>query len=778
MIMSTKALLDKNPKPSVPEIKRALAGNLCRCTGYKKIIEAVQLASRFIRKETTPEEIKNGLKKDALGVSHPRPSSLLKACGLAEFTADIKLEGALELAVVHSTEAHANIKSIDTSAAEKMPGFVGIVKASDIKGTNCVRGINPDQPVLCDEAVRYFGDPIVAVAAETREQARAAAASVIVEYEPLPVIHNSKEALAPGAVQIYKQWPNLCYSQHQIKGDAKAALAKADHVVEGVFTTQVNHQAAMEPEACIVYPEGEGEDARMVVYGRSINIHAHAAQISEAIGCKVRYREPFVGGQFGIKASLSSEAIAAAAAVHFQRPIRYIPSLWESMMLTTKRHAFTNDVKMGADASGHITAFYNDFVADKGAYTGAPSAINRCLYMFSSAYDIENTYALGRLAYCNTNPGGAARGAGPPQTNFAMESAIDMMAEKLNIDPLEFRKMNSLKPGQSKSTGVVVQEWVFPEVCDAIKPRYEQAKKAATEFNKQGGSLKRGVGIAAHSFGIGTQGDQGSLAVEIEPDDGITIYGAVADPGEGNDAMLTQIAAHVMDMPLNKIRLYTRDTDKTVPSGPAAGSRITYMMGGALVKALEALKKAMEEAGASTYDGLVKAGKPTRYEGVRKVEGTKQIDANGQGVGMESEVHNIQMAEVEVNTDTGEVKVLKMTSAIDAGVVINPQALEGQIEGGIDQGVGYSLREEYIQGKTKDWKTFKFPTFQTACEMELITLQTPRKNGPLGAIGIGEMTMISTAPAVTNAICHACGARIYDLPATPEKVKAAISNKK
>lgn len=777
MIMSSKALLDKNSNPSVPEIKQALLGNLCRCTGYKKIIEAVQLAGKFIRKETTPAQVKSKIKKGMVGASLPRPTSMLKACGLAKFSADIKIEGALELAVVHSSQAHAKIKSIDTSAALKMPGVVGVVTADDIKGTNRIVGFHPDQPILCEDIVRYLGDPILAVAANTRDQARAAAATVKVEYEPLPVISTVQESLADGAYQIYRDWPNLCFEIHQKKGDPAKALAEAPVVLEGKFQTQILHQAALEPEACIAYLEGEGDNARVVVYGRSIFVHQHAAMIAEAINCKVRYREPFVGGQFGIKAMLTSEGITVAAVQHFKRPVRYVPSLLESLYLTSKRHSFSMDVKIGAEKDGRLVAFSNEMLVDKGAY-GFLVPIDRSVYMFSSAYDIPNTWAHGKSGYTNANPGGAARGAGPPQTAFAMESMIDILAEKLGIDALKFRKMNSLKPGHSDSTGFVPTQWTFPQVCDLIEPHYRKAKERAAEFNKKGGPVKRGVGIAAHSFGLGDRGDESNLSIELDKDGGITIYGAIADPGEGNDAMLTQIAAHVLDMPQNMIRLYTRDTDKTVPMGPSAGSRMTFIGGGALVKACEQLKKAMEEAGTKTYDGLVKAGKPVRHQGIIKIEGPNKWDENGQGPGFSSQVHNIQMAEVEVNTETGEAKVIKLTAAIDAGVIINPQAFEGQIDGGIDQGIGFALREKYIQGKTNDWRDIKFPTMGTASEIEVLSIETPRTNGPLGATGIGELTMCSTAPAVMNGIYNACGVRIYDLPATPDKIKKALAAKK
>jgi aldehyde oxidoreductase len=788
MIIAAKGLLDTNPNPGVPEIKKALARNLCRCTGYKKIIEAVQLAGKFIRGETNPAKIRQSLPKGMIGVSHPRPSALLKACGKAQFSGDISFPNMVELTAVHSTEHHALIKSIDTSAALKMPGVIGVMTANDIKGTNHIRVIVPDQPVLCEDRVRLFGDPIVAVAAQTREQARKAAAAVKITYEPLKVMMTPEEALAPDATQIHPPTPfvapssppNLCFTQPLIKGDGEKGLPRSKAVVEAEFNTQMNHQAPLEPEACVAVLEGEGEKAQLVVYGRSCYIHDTAAQIVEAVGWKnVRYKEPYVGGQFGIKANMTSEAITAAAALHFKRPVRYVPSLWESMLISSKRHPFSMKVKLGADATGHLTTYINEMTVNKGAYFVLGFIpINRALMMFSGGYHIPDIYAFSKLVYTNNASGGVARGAGPPQATFALESAVDMLAEKIGMDPLEFRKINALKPGQPKATGYIIKQWSFAELCDDIKPYFERAKQSVAEFNKKGGSVKRGVGIAGHSFGVGETGDTATVSVEVNPDDGITVYAAIADPGEGNDSMLTQIAAHLLGMPMNKIRLYTRDTEKTVIMGPAAASRMTYMGGGALINAIDNLKKAMQEAGTTTYAGLLKAGKPVKYEGKKTIDGPATLDPKtGQGCSFESDVHNIQMAEVEVNTETGAVRVIKMTTAIDAGTILNPRNLEGQLEGGMDQGVGYALREEYINGKTKDWLTFKFPTIQTSFETEIITRETPRINGPLGATGIGEMTMVSTAPAVTNAIYNACNVRIYDLPATPDKIKAGLAAK-
>jgi len=779
LVLATKALLDENPNPDVSTIKRALAMHMCRCTGYKKIIEGVKLSSRFLRGVTTPSEYRSSLKGGFIGVSYPRPSSMLKACGLAKFTADIKPENALELALVHSSEHHALIKSIDTSVAKKMPGVVGIMSAADIKGTNRIRDGAPDRPVLCEDKVRTLGDPIVAVAAETRDQARAAAAAVKVLYERLPAMMTSEEALAPGAVQIHPHSPNLCYSQPLVKGDAVKALSESAAVVEAEFSTQMNHQAPLEPEASVAYLEGEGEKAQLVVIGRSIAIHLHMAQIKEAVGWEnMRYKEAYAGGQFGIKASVTTEAVTSAAALHFKRPIRYVPSLAESMLITSKRHPYSAKLKLAADEKGRLTALTYDFTINKGAYAmGGPSnSMERSLYMLQGAYHIPNIKAFGQMVYTNNAAGGAARGAGPPETIFALESAVDMLAEKLGIDPLEFREMNSLKPGQTKATGMVADQWPFPELCAAIKPYYEKAKEEAAAFNAKAGPLKRGVGLGADSFGIGDPGDVAKLSIEIDPDDGVTVYAAVADPGEGNDSLLTQITAHRLGLPLEKVRLYCRDTEKTVDAGGAWGSRMTWMAGNALLNAIEQLQSAMKEAGSKTYAGLRKAGKPKRYEGSTQNRGQYGFDPKtGKSDNFVSECHNIQMAEVEVNTNSGRARVIKMTAAIDAGPIINPQNFEGQLEGGMDQGVGYALREEYVHGKSKDYVTFRFPTITDSFDMQIITRETPRTNGPLGATGIGEMTMVSTAPAVTNAIKDACGVRILDLPSTPPKIAAALA---
>ena len=780
MIMAAKALLDANPDPSTDDIKSALRRNLCRCTGYTRIVEAVKLAGRFLRGETSPGQIRPDPDGPVMGVSHPRPSAMIKACGVAEFSADITLPGSLELAVVRSPHPHALINSIDASAAGAMPGVAGVMTAKDIKGTNVFKTMVADRPLLCGQKVYQIGDAVAIVAAQTREQALAAVKAVRVDYGLLPAYAIPREAMAEDAVRIHDESPNLSHTAHLIKGDADKALASSSAVIGSIFNTQINHQAPLESEVSLAYLEDQGqdEDPILVVIGRSINIHYHMAALQKALGYEnIRYEEAYTGGQFGIKVEIITEGIAAAAALHFKRPMRYVPSLEESMMITSKRHAYEMDLKLGADAEGKLTGLTIDCIVDNGAYeSGVRGTIGRSFYTLTSCYYVPDIKGLGRLVYTNNPWGSAARGAGAPQAHFAMECAMDMLAEKLNIDPLEFRLKNSLVPGQTSPTGDVMREWPFPGLCEAIKPAYEQAKKRVA--NRKTGVIRHGVGLGATAYGIGRAADKATVFVELDPDDCVTVYAAAADPGEGNDSMLTQLAAQVLKLPLAKIRLVSRDTDQTAPTGPASGSRITYMVGGAAVEACTKLKEAMDEAGAKTYAALKSVGKPTRFQGEKRVLATQSTSPEtGLGPALESHVHCIQMAEVAVNTETGEVVVDKMTVAMDAGPIINPLCAIGQLEGGVDMGVGFALREEFVAGKTKDWVTFKFPTMKMSFDIETIILETPRIRGTLGATGVGEMSMTSTAPAVINAIKDACGVWITDLPATPARVKAALAKR-
>ena len=376
------------------------------------------------------------------------------------------------------------------------------------------------------------------------------------------------------------------------------------------------------------------------------------------------------------------------------------------------------NVRLGANAKGMLTAYCNDILIDKGAYRSA-DVYPRSLMTLSGSYNIPNVSARIRLAYTNNPWGSTARGTEQPQVAFALECAMDMLADKLGMDPFEFRLQNSLKPGQAKCTGWVVEEWPFPEVMMVIRPHYERALKEAAAHRT--GRVKRGVGLGAGAHGVGRTGENAVASVEIDVDGGISIYAAAADPGEGTDSMLSQITASLMNVPLHKVRLHTRETDLTTACGPAAGSRSTYMIGGALVIALQQLKEAMQATGARNSEELVAAGKPKRCVGWKKIEDAGPMDPKtGQGPSFMSDIHGVQMVELAVDTESGDVTILKVTAAVDAGTVINPQNLTGQLEGGMDMGVGYALREEYVPGETTDWSACKFPSIRNSFEMETI----------------------------------------------------------
>ena len=777
MIVTAEELLRANPDPTRDEVKRALRRNLCRCTGYVKIIDAVILAGRFLRGELAPADLLPAPDAPPIGTSFPRPSAMAKATGTARFGADIRMPGALELAVVRSPHAHAWIRDIDTAAAGAMPGVAGVMTWRDIRGTNRLKYQVADRPVLCDTKVRTLGDPVAIVAAQTQEQALAAAAAVVVDYEPLPDLDSPAKALAADAPRVHEDTPNLCYSQPIIKGDAEAAFAASACEVTARFTTQLVHQAPMEPEVSLAWMEGEGEDAELVIVGRSINIHLHMQTLQEALGFEaIRYEEPFAGGQFGIKVEVITEGIAGAAALHFNRAVRYVPSLAESMLASSKRHPFEVDTRLACDADGRLTAMAMDITVDNGAYMSLGRVIvNRALHMLTSSYLVPNLAVTSRLVYTNNPWGSAARGAGPPQTHYALECAVDLLAEKMGMDRLEFRKRNSLRPGEAKATGHVVTEWPFPPLCDAIEGRYEAALAEAARHPVDG-PTRRGVGLGAAAFGIAMPGDKSIGFVELDPDDGVTVYMAAGDPGEGNDSMITQLVASVLELPVDRVRLRTRSTADTAASGPVSGSRATYMLGGAAVDAAQQLRAAMDDLGSRSYAAFQAAGVPVRYKGGRTTLETAPLDPEtGLGPSFEVQVFSVQMAEVEVDVATGDVRVLRLTSAADCGRVIHPQNVEGQLHGGMDMGAGFALREVYVPGKSRDWITFKFPNIRYAMDLETIVVETPRELGTLGSVGIGEMAMVSTAPAIVNAIRDATGAMVYDLPATPERVRAALA---
>ncbi len=785
MVVAAKALLDKNKDPAEGEIREHFKHNLCRCTGYTSIIRAVQIAGRLLRGEITEDDLKVDESEGIIGKPVPRPTAIMKACGTAPFGDDVpEPVGILHLKAVRSPHHHAKILSIDTAEAEKMPGVAGVVTAKDIKGKNrLIYGTHPqfkppmaDEPILCEDRVRMWGDPVVIVAAETIEEAEAAAKKVRVEYEELPACFTPAESMAPDAVRIHDAYPNKSFEQPLLKGDnPEKAIEKCKVVVEGEFTTTLTPHMFLEPDCALAFFD---EEDRLTIMCRSIVIHYHAKQLAIALGVKkdkIRLIENYSGGMFGAKLNVTCEGLAGAAALKFRRPCKIVYTLAETMNCSPKRHPYYMRIKLGADRDGTFRALWCDFDVDNGAYLyWSDGLLIRGLHNFGGPYRYDNIYALGRITTTNHAPGGAFRGFGSPQMHFATESLIDMLAKKLDMDPVEIRKKNAQVMGDTDSTSAPLDVAPFPGILEKLEPLFKAAKEKAAKESTPG--KKRGVGVAGAYFGCGSDGakDGSEAWVDIDPDGGITVRATVADPGEGGDIQIATIVNKALGVPKEKIRYDGRDMARAPHSGPSAGSRQTTLTGRAIVNACDKLKKTMDENNCKTFEDMIGKSLPTRYIGKHVCDTTDTDAKTGHGRPYENRAYVAHMAEVEVDAKTGKVDVLKMTAIGDIGTILNPLAVEGQFEGGLNMGLGFGLWEDYKHPETNTLVKGGIPNFMNSPLTETHFNETYRPNGTFGATGCGEIVMVPTAAAVANAIEDAVGARVTHLPITPDKIAAAM----
>jgi aldehyde oxidoreductase len=775
MIIRTKALLDVNPSPSDNEIRKTLGPHLCRCTGYVKIVEAVHLAARLMRGEVSDEKLRPDASQGWLGISLPRPDAILKATGGAAYTADIFCKGAMHLAVVRSTRAHARIVSIDTSAAERTPGVIGTVTAADVKGTNRLDLFYPDQPLLADDVVHQIGDPVVVVAAEMENAARAGAVRVMIEYADLPAVFEPEAAREPDAPRLDPDMPNEYFVQQLLRGDADRAFRAAPFKVDTRLQTQATAHAQLEPEAALATFDDQD---RLKITGRSQGIHLHARMLRQALGLaedRLRYVQAHTGGAFGVKLDITAEGLAGAAALKFRRPARLIYSRAETFIATTKRHPLNFDLKLGAAEDGALSSVLVGMTLDTGAYTSYGHLVAlRAIQHVTGPYFVSNVSARVGVVRTNNVVAGAMRGFGAPQMTFALETAVDMLVHRLGRDPLDWRIQNSLRPGHPTCTGQVIEPLTFRICLERLLPFYRRAQARAREMDRP--DRRRGVGLAGFLFGVGKclPGDHSEVLLELREDGGVNVCGGVADMGQGNGVMLTQICAQTLDLPPAMIHLCLRDSDLTPDSGTSSGTRQTFMSGGAALDACRRLNQVRDTHGVQSYRDFVDQGLPLTYTGL-KTQATGYTDEkNCQGEFYETFVFGVQMAEVEVEPNTGQTRVHRITGVYDPGTIINPAALEGQIQGGVVMGLGYALTEDYVHPDTDSFATYRIPRIKDVPRIESVFLPMSRDKGPFGATGVGEIGIIGVAPAVCNAIFDACGARVTSLPATPDRIKAAM----
>lgn len=816
MIMSSKALLDKKPDPTENEIKRALRFNLCRCTGYQQAIEAVQQAAGQLKsgdfsgnKMTTVGGSNN---TNIVGRSIPRTDALPLVTGTALFTDDIPSPpGTLFLATKRSDYAHAKILSIDYSNAEKIDGVTRVITAKDIPGENSYGKIIRDIPVLAEDKVRSYADAVALVVAESYEIAQAGCDAVKVVYEELPAIFDPEESLSENAPQIQPKG-NLLYEFNIIKGDAEKGFEECDVIVEDEFSTPRVDHAQLEPEAALAYFDDTG---KLCIKAPTQHVYFDRLNIIRALGLPkddVRVIQPPVGGAFGKREDVYGQIHCALAAFLIRKPVRTVYTREETLRYTQKRHPAIMKVKVGATKDGKLVAFKADVLTDTGAYASwGQNVLRKVCVHISGPYEIPNVRVHGKSVYTNNIFCGAMRGFGTPQAVFASESLLDMLAEKLKMDPLELRKINSFKPGSKTATGQVVTNTPGRKTIELAEKYINWNQKKEQPDEKH---LRKGRGIASLWYGIGFGAgipDHGNAIVEITADGKAKVLVSTVDYGQGSNTIFPQIAAETLGLSVENIEMITGDTDTTPNCGSTVATRQTFITGNAIKNTCDILAKDIRTVSSilleCTPDDIVlkdnkaytadlensvtlknvfsmfsEYGKPLRREGFFKGEKyTQHLDPKtGQGNAYHPIAYGTQIAEVTVNTNTGKVVVDKIIACHYIGKAINPESVRGQIIGGISMGWGYALTEDSLDKDghciADNFGNYKLMRSTDIPKYEVILLEESESTGPYGAIGIGEPPTVATAPAITNAVYDAIGVRITSLPITSKKVLEALRN--
>lgn len=796
-IVSAKALLDTNLNPAREDVRDWFHKNrnACRCTGYKPLIDAVMDAAKVLRGEMTKSELAFKLPQDGKiwGTNYPRPTAIAKVTGMTDYGADLIAKmpvGTLHLALVQAKVSHATILSIDTSEAERMPGVEKVITYKDVKGKNRITGLITfptnkgdgwDRPILCDEKVFQFGDAIAIVAADTVANARAAAEKVVVNLEQLPAYMSAPAAMADDAIEIHPGTPNIYYEQKRVKGEDTAPLMKsAAYVVEGDYYLQRQPHLTMEPDVGFAYFDEEG---RLTIHSKSIGIHLHHAMICPGLGIepeKLRLIQNPAGGTFGYKFSPTMEALVGVAAMATNKPVALAYDYYQHITYTGKRSPFFINLKYGADKDGKIIAMEGDWIVDHGPYSEFGDLLTvRGAQFIGAGYGIPNISGLGQTVCTNHAWGSAFRAYGSPQSFFASESLMDELAEKMGVDPLELRYKNVYRPGDTSPTGQAPEVYSLPEMIDKLRPLYKVALERTRKESTP--EVKKGVGLSLGIYGCGLDGpDSSEIWVELTPD-GVTLSSAWEDHGQGADigALGT---CHEGLRPLGispeKISLVMNDTATVPNSGPSGGSRQQVMTGNAIKNGCEMLLNAMRKSDGSfrTYDEMKAENIPLKYSGKWTASMCTPCDENGQGSPFPVYMYGVFMAEVAVDTKTGKTSVEKITVMTDIGKINNRLAVDGQMYGGLAQGIGLALSEDFedIKKHTSLVDCGLPYTKDVPDDMELHYFENPREHGPFGAAGVGELPLTSPHAAIINGIYNATGVRIRQAPALPEKVLAGL----
>ena len=743
VVMKAEALLGKNPEPTRDEIERALLGNLCRCTGYVKIVDAIELAAGVRRGEPLPEVDRSG----RVGSRTARYRGVELALGDEPFVGDMKAPGMLHGALRFSDHPRAVVRSLDTSRAAAHPGVVAVLTADDVPGNRTQGPLTKDwrQLVAVGETTSYVGDVLAVVVAETRRAAREAAELVDVDYEVLEPVTDPFDALADGAPTLQPNGNILSVSRVQ-RGDVDAALAASAHVASGSYRTQVIEHAFLEPEACFVTPANGGP---MKVWSQGQGIWDDRLQIASFLGVpeeQVVVTQVSTGGAFGAKEDLNVQAHAALAATKTGRPVLVTLSRKESLRFHSKRHPMWLEYTVGCDEDGKLTALRARIVGDTGAYASVgDKVLERAAGHACSAYAVPAVDVEATAVYTNNPPNGAMRGFGVNQSNFAVEGILDVLAEKVGIDPWEIRWRNALEEGARFGTGQKLGPGVgLKKTLLAVKDAYRNARYAGIAC----GVKNTGIGNGVPEFG--------RVVLRVGEDGGVTLFHSWTEMGQGVDTVLMQIACEELGLPPERITVAV-DTERDLETGQTTASRSTVLGGRAVIEAAGKLKAALDGA---TLESL--AGQ--EFRGEITVDYTTTNDPS-----IAEPVTHMAYAwctQVVILDDDGAIE--KVVAAHDVGRAINPTLVEGQIEGGLHMGLGHALSEEFVcEGGVPVTDTLKSlhiipPTGMPP--VECILVEEPQPEGPYGAKGIGEAALVPTASAVAGALYAFDGIRRTTLP--------------
>jgi CO/xanthine dehydrogenase Mo-binding subunit len=748
-----------------------------------------------------------------IGKSVPRIDALEKVTGRAMYIDDLRISDVLYGKVLRSPYAHAKIKSIDTSKAEMVPGVRAVVTGKDapFRGGEAIR----DQPFLAVGKVRCVGEVVAAVAADTKKIAEYAVGLITVEYEPLPPVLDVMEAVKPNASLIHEEMhkyahmpvvtivpnTNICAKFEFKQGDVEKGFRESDHVFEDTFRFPTGHHCQIEPFGAVAQVNVNG---KITVWVANDAPHRLRKDIADAMGIPFEnlrvISPPFMGGGFGGKGGLKIETVCIALAMHTNgRPVKIILDREEVFMASLMKHACVATVKTGVKKDGTIIATHAKLYYDTGAYAekGPTVTLHGC-ESGVGPYKVPNTLVEGYTVYTNNPVAGALRGYGLPQSSWAHESMIDMIADKLGIDQIEMRMKNALEEGSINPTRGDVLTSVGLKEC--IRKAAE-----AIEWNKPR-PPNRGVGIACEYKA--TKTPSGSSAfVKVEQDGSASVITSAVEVGQGIKTILAQIAAEELGIPLERVIVTSPDTDYTPWDASTTASRATFHMGNAvknaakdaktqiLALAAAALNVSAEDLDVSNGEIHVKDSdkKMTVAEAIRGKwrsgltvlgRGTYYPEIQGTMFSARSifYMYAAQAVDLEVDPETGKIRVHKVAAAHDVGKALNPMAVEGQIEGGVVQGLGSGIWEEVLyDGKGKmlnpNFRDYRVPTAVDAPQIVPIIVEAIHEEGPFGAKGIGEMTLVSTPTAVGNAIYNATGIRLKELPATPERMLKYLRQK-